>query len=166
MTIEEFNLLGAQDARAALALCCVSDNWISGVLAGRPYGSRAALLASATEVWSRLLSEDYLQAFDGHPNIGDVTSLRESYAASGDLAASEQAGIQDAQEDTIERLALGNNTYEDRYGYIFIVCASGKSAIEMCDLLDARLGNTPEVEIGIAAEEQRKIFTLRLEKML
>jgi 2-oxo-4-hydroxy-4-carboxy-5-ureidoimidazoline decarboxylase len=164
--MDEFNALGPQDARAALALCCVSDNWISGVLAGRPYVSPAALIANATDVWSSLPAEDYLQAFEGHPKIGDVNSLRERYAASGDLAASEQAGVQGAQEDTIERLALGNDTYEDRYGYIFIVCASGKSAIDMCDLLDARLGNTPEVEIGIAAEEQRKIFTLRLEKML
>ena len=166
MDVADFNRLPDDEAHAALALCCVSERWIRGMLAGRPFASREALLAHSDALWSSLGEGDYLEAFEGHPKIGDVASLREKYAASGSLAAHEQSGVAGADESLLMRLAAGNARYEARFGFIFIVCASGKSAGEMCELLEQRLENSRETELRLAAEEQRKILTLRLEKML
>ncbi|EED32931.1 OHCU decarboxylase [gamma proteobacterium NOR5-3] len=164
MTLEEFNTLDEPAAAQALALCCVSENWIDGVLQGRPYDDLAALRHNADRVWSTLSADDYLQAFEGHPKIGDVNSLKAKYADSGNLAAHEQSGVAHATQAVIQRLASGNQRYEERFGYIFIVCATGKSALEMCELLEQRLENDPAEELKIAAEEQRKILQIRLEQ--
>ena len=164
MTITEFNALSQDAAREALELCCVSKRWIAGVLEGRPFKDIAALQQTADRVWSNLEREDYLEAFDGHPKIGDVTSLKAKYAGSGNLAAHEQSGVSSASDALIESLAEGNRQYETIFGYIFIVCATGKSAKEMCELLEQRLGNDPEKELAISAEEQRKILQIRLEQ--
>lgn len=166
MEVSTFNSLPNAQAREALALCCVSRRWIDAMLAGRPYASRAGLLAHSDAVWSELDQADFLEAFEGHPKIGDVGSLRAKYAASGALAAHEQSGVSEADEATIQRLARGNERYEQRFGFIFIVCASGKSAQQMCALLEQRLENERDAELRVAAEEQRKILTLRLEQML
>lgn len=166
MTLARFNALPANQAREQLALCCVSDAWISAMESGRPYDTSDGIRHKADAVWASLHERDYLQAFEGHPKIGDVASLREKYAASTQLAAGEQSGVQGAEEATIERLARGNQAYEERFGFIFIVCASGKSAEEMCEILESRLANGRDRELAIAAEEQRKILQLRLEKML
>lgn len=166
MSLETFNALEECAAREQLMLCCSADAWITGMLARRPFASRAALIASADSVWASMQESDLLDAFAGHPKIGDVASLKAKYAASGALAASEQAGVGAASDALIERLAQGNARYEMRFGFIFIVCASGKSAGEMCDLLETRLANGRELELRLAAEEQRKILQLRLEKLL
>jgi 2-oxo-4-hydroxy-4-carboxy-5-ureidoimidazoline decarboxylase len=144
----------------------VSERWVDGVLAGRPYPDAEALRTAADAVWRALGKEDFLQAFEGHPKIGDVNSLKARYAASGNLAAHEQSGVATADDAVIHRLAAGNTAYEQKFGYIFIVCASGKTAEEMCAILESRLGNNPDQEIGIAAEEQRKILQIRLGKLL
>jgi len=156
--------MDADAATAALELCCVSKRWIAGVLKNRPFKDLAALRLSADRVWSSLSTEDYLEAFEGHPKIGDVNSLKAKYARSGNLAAHEQSSVAQATQGIIERLAKGNRLYEERFGYIFIVCATGKSALQMCDLLEQRLGNEPSHELGVAAEEQRKILQIRLEQ--
>jgi 2-oxo-4-hydroxy-4-carboxy-5-ureidoimidazoline decarboxylase len=166
VSVDAFNVLSESEARDALMLCCVSERWVEGVLAGRPYPDAEALRVSANTVWSSLGKEDFLQAFEGHPKIGDVNSLKAKYAASGNLAAHEQSGVATADDAVIQRLAAGNAAYEQKFGYIFIVCASGKSADEMCVILENRLGNSPEQELGIAAEEQRKILQIRLEKLM
>lgn len=166
MTLEEFNGLPEAAARDALALCCVSDRWLDGMLARCPFPSREALLQAGDAVWEALEEADILQAFTGHPKIGDAGSLGKKYAASGSQAAAEQAGVDAADEALIARLAEGNARYLARFGFIFIVCASGKSASEMCALLEQRLGNERDRELRVAAEEQRKILQLRLEKML
>jgi 2-oxo-4-hydroxy-4-carboxy-5-ureidoimidazoline decarboxylase len=166
VSLEQFNTMDEEKAREALALCCVSERWIDGMLEERPYDSADALHTRADALWADLGEGDYLQAFEGHPKIGDVASLRAKYAASGALAAGEQSGVSGADTALLERLARGNAEYEARFGFIFIVCASGKSAREMCDLLEARLHNPRQEELLIAAEEQRRILQLRLEKML
>ena len=134
------------------------------MLARRPFGSREALLDAARDEWFALSPDDWREAFLHHPAIGDVRSLRERFPATHQLSASEQAGVAAASDDTLTRLADGNRRYRERFGYTFIVCAAGKSAGEMLRLLEARLGNDPAVEIGVAAEEQAKITALRLTK--
>ena len=166
MSLTDFNSLEEAQARAELGLCCVSERWIDGMLERRPFADPEALRTGADEVWAKLGEDDWLEAFEGHPRIGDVNSLRAKYANSGALAAHEQSGVASADDGVIERLAAGNETYESRFGFIFIVCATGKSALEMCELLEARLHNSREQELRIAAEEQRRILRLRLEKLL
>lgn len=166
MSVEDFNSLEEAAAVEALSLCCVSQQWIAGMVNSRPFASQEAARNAADTIWRNLSDADFLEAFEGHPKIGDVDSLAAKYGASQDLAASEQSGMATAERDVIERLAAGNQRYEERYGFIFIVCASGKSAAEMCEILEARLDNSREKEMLIAAEEQRKILRIRLEKLL
>ncbi len=166
MSLAAFNDLDESDARDALTQCCVSHRWVEAVLARRPFASGDALKEAAEQSWDQLGEADWLEAFEGHPKIGDVSSLREKYASTAGLAAHEQSGVAGADDAVLERLARGNSDYEERYGFIFIVCATGRSAGEMCDLLEARLHNTREDELRIAAGEQRKILMIRLEKLL
>ncbi|MEM6302822.1 MAG: 2-oxo-4-hydroxy-4-carboxy-5-ureidoimidazoline decarboxylase [Pseudomonadota bacterium] len=160
------NGLNEADARTALEHCCVSRKWISAMLDQRPFGSEQALRQVSDRAWSECAEGDWLEAFEGHPRIGDIQSLKAKYADTSSLAAAEQAGMQSADDSIIERLALGNKQYEDRFGFMFIVCATGKSALEMSELLEARLTNERAQELSIAAEEQRKITQLRLENLL
>jgi 2-oxo-4-hydroxy-4-carboxy-5-ureidoimidazoline decarboxylase len=166
MTIEELNRLPDTTARAELERCCGAGRWITGVLARRPFADRAALLQAATDVWRGLGPEDWREAFTHHPRIGDVEGLRKRFATTAAWAGAEQAGTASASEEVLRSLAEGNRRYEERFGHIFIVCATGKSAAEMDALLRARLGNDPETELRIAAGEQEKITRLRLEKFL
>ncbi len=149
----------------ALRRCCGSTRWVEAMLARRPFASKTALHQAAEEVWNALAREDWLEAFAAHPRIGDMTALRQKFAATADLCGTEQAGVAGAAEQMLRDLAEANQSYEERFGYIFIVCATGKTASEMLDLLRVRLNNDPETEITIAAGEQAKITRLRLEKL-
>lgn len=135
------------------------------MVAGRPYRDLDHLLGHSRSLWPDLTEADWLQAFSAHPRIGDINSLREKYASTRSLASSEQAGAREAEESVLERLREGNDRYLERYGFIFIVCATGKSASEMLELLEQRLGNSREQEIRNAAQEQIRITELRLEKL-
>jgi 2-oxo-4-hydroxy-4-carboxy-5-ureidoimidazoline decarboxylase len=136
------------------------------MLDSRPFASSQALFDRADDEWQNLAEEDYLQAFDGHPKIGDVNSLRAKYANTKELAAGEQAQVNAASDDVMQNLAQGNSNYQNKFGFIFIVCATGKSARQMLALLLDRLENDRETELLNAAEEQRKIFQLRLRKLV
>jgi 2-oxo-4-hydroxy-4-carboxy-5-ureidoimidazoline decarboxylase len=166
MSVEALNALDEAGARARFERCCVSRRWIEGMLSARPYGDADAVRRQACESWQALGEKDWLEAFSGHPRIGDVTSLRARYAASAELAAGEQSGVAAAGDDVLEGLARGNAAYEERFGFIFIVCATGRSADEMYALLKARLANDRATELAIAADEQLKILLLRLEQLL
>lgn len=166
MSAATLNALADDEARERFARCCVSRRWIGGMLAGRPYSDADAVRERARQVWQTLGEDDWLEAFEGHPKIGDVSSLRAKYAATGDLAASEQAGAAAASDALIERLARGNAAYEERFGFIFIVCATGRSAEALCATLEARLDNNRTEELAIAADEQLRILLLRLEQLL
>ena len=132
------------------------------MLQRRPFGSIEQLLAAAREVWFELEPADWKEAFAAHPKIGDRDSLRNRFPDTAHLAAREQAGVDGAAEDQLSALAAGNLAYERRFGFIFIVCASGKTAAQMLEMLQARLRNDPTTELLIAAEEQAKITALRL----
>lgn len=153
--------LPEDEARAALTRCCGASRWVEGMLARRPFGER--VIEHAREVWAAMERSDVLEAFDHHPRIGaSIERLRERFPASHELSASEQSGVADAGEAILSRLRDGNVAYEARYGHIFIVCATGKTAAEMLALLEARMGNAPEAELAIAAAEQMKITEIRL----
>ena len=159
------NMQPDADARETLRRCCGSRRWVDGMMARRPFASPKAMFAVADEVWAGLERSDWLEAFAAHPRIGDLAALREKFAATANLCHGEQAGVVGAGEQVLRDLAEGNRQYEAHFGYIFIVCASGKSAAEMLNLLRGRLGNEPNAELKIAAAEQAKITRLRLEKL-
>jgi 2-oxo-4-hydroxy-4-carboxy-5-ureidoimidazoline decarboxylase len=152
----------AAQARALLARCCGSSRWVERMLARRPFRGTDALLRAAREEWWALEPADWLEAFAHHPKIGDRESLRRRFAQTRDLSAREQAGVEGAAEATLTALAEGNAAYEARFGHIFIVCATGRSAKEMLGLLQARLRNPPDEELRVAAGEQARITELRL----
>ena len=152
-------------AEADLGRCCGAARWARAVAARRPFADGAALRAAAEAAWPALTDADWREAFTHHPKIGDIESLRGRYAHTRDWAASEQSRAQGAPDDVLQALAAGNAAYEARFGYIFIVCATGRSAGEMLALLRERLPNEPAVELGVAAEEQKKITRLRLDKL-
>jgi 2-oxo-4-hydroxy-4-carboxy-5-ureidoimidazoline decarboxylase len=153
-------------ARAALARCCGASRWVEGMLERRPFLSKEALFSAADQVWSEMERADVLEAFTHHPRIGaDLGALREKFAPTKTWSAGEQAGVNLADEATLIALRDGNVEYEARYGHIFIVCATGKSAAEMLEILRARIDNDPAKELAIAAGEQAKITKIRLEKL-
>lgn len=165
MSLEELNTLPRDQAETRFRDCCAAGPWVRGMTDNRPYASRDELMAQSQQLWPTLTERDWLQAFEAHPQIGDVDSLRKKYASTKALASGEQAGARGADEDVLRRLKQGNDAYLDRFGFIFIVCATGKSADEMLALLEARLPNGREMELKIAAREQAKITEIRLEKL-
>ena len=166
MTIAELNALPTAAAAEALTRCCGSAAWVERMAARRPFVNLNHLLGIAHAFWMGLPPDDWREAFRHHPKIGDLASLQRRFAGSADLAAREQAAVSAASRVVLEALAEGNRAYEERFGYIFIVFASGRTADEMLALLKARLGNEPDEELKVAAKEQWKIMRLRLDKML
>ncbi len=159
---DHLNALSEADAVAALRRCCGSRRWAEAVAAARPYGSWEHLVGHAEHVWWHLGDGDWLAAFDHHPRIGaDVDALREKFATAA-LSANEQSGVAAADEGVLADLAAANRDYEARYGFLFIVCATGKTAPEMLAILRSRMGNEPDAELRIAAGEQAKITRIRL----
>jgi OHCU decarboxylase len=156
MTLRELNQ--STDAEDALLRCCGSTRWAQLMASARPFASMQALMAAADECWNALERRDWLEAFAAHPRIGE--------RAADPWAAREQAGTAGAALTVLERLAQANRAYEARFGYIFIVCASGKTADQMSRIAEQRLTNDPHRELLVAAEEQRSISRLRLEKLM
>lgn len=161
----KLNGLPDDDARAALTNCCAATEWVSGMLAARPFASDDALFAACDGVAATLTESDWLEAFAAHPLIGDVDSLRKKYAATKQLAAGEQSGVDAASEITLRELAELNRDYAERFGFIFIVFATGKTADEMLAILRSRIDNSRNQELANAAAEQLKITRLRIEKL-
>jgi 2-oxo-4-hydroxy-4-carboxy-5-ureidoimidazoline decarboxylase len=160
MTLEAFNALPAVSAEAELVRCCASRRWAHLVAAERPFLGDAAmevLEAAAERVWWSLNAADWLEAFAAHPRIGERTEST--------WPVHEQAAAAGASEDVRERLAMGNRLYESRFGYTFLVCATGKTAREILTMLERRLQNAPDAELQVAAREQRRITDLRLARL-
>ncbi len=165
MTLDEFNALPEAVAAERLGHCCAAEAWVAAMLARRPFASVEAMQEAAGAVWSGVDEGGLLQAFEAHPKIGDVDSLREKYAATRAMAGGEQSSVQQADDRTLAELARLNRDYEVRHGFIFIVCATGKSAAGMLELLAARINNTRDQELANAAAEQLAITRLRIGKL-
>ena len=174
------NELDVDDARRTLGRCCGSSRWIEAMLARRPFASTASLHAEAEAIWSTLGREDFLEAFAHHPRIGAGTGADEPVvereAAGGDGAGEalrataawsreEQARVAEAEDGVLRALRAANVAYARRFGYIFIVCAHGKTAAEMLALLESRLAHDPARELAVAASEQARITRLRLDRV-
>ena len=166
MNLEQLNNFTAEQATHTFMQCCTSSTWIKTMVQARPFSNEKAIVKQADLAWQGLAESDYLEAFEGHPKIGNVNSLRAKYANTKELAGNEQGLVKEANDDVLEALSQGNADYEEKFGFIFIVCATGKSAKEMSDLLQARLLNNKATELINAAEEQRKILQLRINKAL
>jgi allantoicase len=164
--LRRLNALPQADAEAELKAACGSSAWAARMGAARPFADMEELLSAADHHWVRLSREDWLEAFRAHPRIGESKAAVEHGVAARRWATEEQSGTRSADEETRAALSAGNRAYDERFGHIFIVCATGKAAAEMLELLRARLENSPEKELPIAAEEQRKITRIRLKKML
>lgn len=124
------------------------------------------LFETAERTWFSLAPADWLEAFAAHPKIGSSTPAATQELRATNWSADEQSGVNSAKNSVRTELADANRLYEDKFGFIFIVCASGKSADEMLAICKARFGNSVETELAIAAEEQRKITEIRLAKLL
>jgi OHCU decarboxylase len=158
--------LNRADAQKALENCCAARRWVDGMLARRPFADGEAVIDASYDVFEHELTDgDWLEAFAAHPMIGDIEILRAKYAATKSLAVGEQSGVAGAHEATLQELAELNRDYFKRFGFIFIVCATGKSAEQMLAILRTRIGNCRDEEIQNAAEEQMKITELRLRKL-
>ncbi len=134
--------------------------------AARPYPGLNELIVNADRVWWSLDSEDWLEAFHSHPKIGEKKAAAPTAVEAQRWSEDEQAGIRHSAQQTLDALAKLNQTYEEKFGYIFIVCAAGKSSEEMLAILRARLENNADAELRVAAAEQTKITQLRIGKLL
>jgi 2-oxo-4-hydroxy-4-carboxy-5-ureidoimidazoline decarboxylase len=157
-SLAELNGLEPTAASAMLHRCCGAARWVEGMLAGRPFASRAKLFETAARIWEQLGREDWLEAFAQHPRIGAK--------ATSAWSSQEQEGVEGAGRDVLDALARGNEEYAARFGWVFLICATGKSASEMLAALRSRLANDPATELRVAAAEHAEITRIRLEKLL
>jgi 2-oxo-4-hydroxy-4-carboxy-5-ureidoimidazoline decarboxylase len=132
----------------------------------RPFHDKNELFQKAESIWLLLSSEDWLEAFTYHPKIGNINSLRKKFQNTKSISKNEQSGVNNATESTLKDLAESNQLYKDKFGFIFIVCATGKSADEMLALIKIRINNNAKIEMQNAAKEQNKITQLRLKTLL
>lgn len=169
MRVADLNALDEDGAARALLRCCGSSRWARQMAAARPFAGAEAMSGAADAIWSALDRTDWLEAFVAHPRIGSGgpdTSSGPGGSGGSDWSRQEQAGVAGAAAQSLRRLADANREYEARFGYIFIVCATGKGTDEMLALLEGRLRHDAGEELRVAAEEQRRITRLRLTKLL
>jgi 2-oxo-4-hydroxy-4-carboxy-5-ureidoimidazoline decarboxylase len=158
--VESFNSAPEAELRPLLTECLAVPRWVDAIVAGRPYASMDALLAASHVAAQGLSDEEVLGAIAGHPRIGE---RQKTGGVSAKWSRSEQSGVDSSQAD---RLAAANAAYEDRFGHIYLVCATGLSGAEMLDNLSTRMDNPPDVELRVVNDELAKIAALRLQKLI
>lgn len=163
--IDHLNSIPDDQLYSIFAECCGSTLWKKKLVNLRPYRDLNDLIEKSNSVWYSLKVEDWKEAFSVHPKIGDLDSLREKYGKHETWSKGEQSKVNKANEATIQALQKHNSEYFKKFGYIFIVFATGKTAEEMLEILEKRLPNSTFEEIEIAGREQNKITRLRLEKL-
>jgi OHCU decarboxylase len=166
--LARWNRFSSDEAAREILPCCGSKAWAQAMVARRPLGDKAALLAASGEAWSSLKPEDWMEAFNAHPRIGEsrASSSQLPPLQSVEWSAQEQQSVGDAEAAVKIVLADANREYEQRFNRIFIVCATGKPASEILQILRRRLKNDAETELREAAEQQRQITQIRLKKWL
>src|SRR5688572_14348641 len=164
-TLGWLNALPRSEAAAALAACCAAPRWAQALAAARPFRDGSHLAWAAEEIWRPLGPDDWRQAFAAPPPLGPG-ALASGDGQAARWSAGEQAGARGAAPETLARLAAGNRRYQERFGHVFLLCATGRGADEMLAALESRLDNDPDRELRVAAEEQAKITHLRLRKLL
>lgn len=166
ISVHQLDAMAEGDAADLLRSCCGSSHWVDAMVVRRPFRSPDALFAAADEVWAACSARDWLEAFDHHPRIGANCGAAVQSERAATWSAGEQSGLRSAAVTVQDELAEVNRAYEARFGHIYVVCATGKSAEEMLTIAQARMTNDPETELRVAAEEQRKITEIRLRKLL
>ena len=166
MTFHELNMLPAETLKHELFKCCGSMAWVNKMLPFFPMDDLVEMLEDAEEQWYACTEADWREAFTHHPKIGDMEMLANKFAATAQWASGEQSALDTASGEVMADMAAANEAYEKKFGYIFIISATGKSAEEILDILKQRLSNTPGDEIKIAVEEQNKITLIRLQKLI
>ncbi|MGC2401641.1 MAG: 2-oxo-4-hydroxy-4-carboxy-5-ureidoimidazoline decarboxylase [Acidobacteriaceae bacterium] len=164
--LARWNTLPQEEAAAEVISCCGSRAWAQKLAAMRPFAGEDDLFVAAERCWQSLPEEDWLEAFRSHPRIGEQHAQNKITAASASWSRSEQSQMKDADTVILQRMQQGHRAYEERFGRIFIVCASGKQPGEMLRLLEQRLGNDPAQELIESAGQQQQITQLRLRKWL
>jgi len=163
--LDRWNGLGSEAAESEVMACCSSTRWARTMAAARPFDNHVVFLKAARDIWWSLDRDDWLEAFAGHPRIGeraqsDAPELVRAWSGQ------EQAASSGADCDTKILIAAGNVRYEQRFGFRYLVCATGKSSKELLEILQARLKHEPAAELLEAAEEQEKIMILRIRNWL
>ncbi len=164
--LEWLNGLSAEEAVNELLQCCGSKRWAQEVVNSRPYPDPETLIARAKEIWWSLKPDEWLEAFRSHPKIGEKKAADHVSAQSQKWSGQEQSGVSNAAAETVDSLAELNRAYEQKFGFIFIICATGKTSEEMLAALRERLENSVADELQTAAAEQSKITELRIRKLL
>lgn len=165
-SLQRLNTLSRGQAEVELMMCCGSEKWARQMVERRPFEDVNDLLANADSIWWALDGSAWLDAFSHHPKIGEKKAAAAQAEETRAWSAEEQSKASVAAPETLRALADANRDYERRFGYIFIVCAAGKSSEDILSILQGRMGNTPEQELRVAAAEQAKITQLRLRKLL
>ena len=158
LSLDELNALPETEASARLRECCGSSGWVTRMMNARPFANVEALFKSADRAWEGTKRGDWLEAFAAHPRIGE--------RATSAWSAKEQHEAGRSSAQVRARIAELNREYEERFGHIYIVCASGRTGVEILDDLLARMGNDAEHELHVAAREQHRITRLRLGKLI
>jgi 2-oxo-4-hydroxy-4-carboxy-5-ureidoimidazoline decarboxylase len=166
VVLARWHALPRDEAALEVLSCCGSQAWAERLAAMRPFADEASLFAAADHCWQHLPEADWLQAFRSHPRIGEKHAQTKTTAASAAWSSAEQSQMKAADAAILLRMQEGHRSYEERFGRIFIVCASGKQPAEMLQILEQRLGNDPAEELLESAAQQQQIMQLRLRKWL
>jgi len=164
--LDDLNALPPERAADVLRACCGASRWVASMAARRPFSSIDDALAAADAVWATLGPDDWREAFSHHPRIGEQRGAVQQHARGAAWSSDEQRGVGAADDNVRAELARTNQEYEAKFGHIYIVCATGKSADELLAIARRRLQNEPSVELRVAADEQHHITRLRLRKLL
>jgi OHCU decarboxylase len=161
-----WNAADATEARNEMLACCGAKRWAEAMVALRPIANVVTLSETADRVWSTMQEADWLEAFACHPRICERKAVPHAGMQSAAWSRAEQLQTSSASENVLAEIASGNQEYEERFGFTYIVCATGKRAEEMLAILNLRLGSPREAELREAAEQQRQILQIRLGKWL
>ena len=164
--LTRWNALPSEEAAAEILSCCGSRAWAAKLATRRPFADQQSLFEAADECWQNLPEADWLEAFRSHPRIGEQHAQKKTTAVSAAWSRSEQSQMKDADAAILLRMREGHREYEERFGRIFIVCASGKQPAEILHILEGRLANDPAQELLESAAQQQQIMQLRLRKWL
>ena len=164
--LAQWNLADNEFAMAAMMDCCGARRWAAAMVDLRPAGAETELYEAADRLWKTMAEQDWLEAFACHPRIGERKAALHASHRSSTWSGQEQSSVQTAADAVLVALAEGNARYEEKFGFTYIVCATGKEPEEMLAILEIRLGNTRNSELREAAEQQRQIMHIRLKKWL
>ena len=165
-SLHRLNALPHASAENEFLKCCGSRSWAAQMTRDRPFTNVVELTEAADRIWWQLSPDDWLEAFRSHPKIGEKKPEQQTAAAALSWSSKEQAGVNNAPADTMAALADLNRRYEEKFGFIYIVCATGKSSAELLAILRERLNNERDHELRTAAAEQAQITRLRLHKLV